>query len=280
MYKQLNKINSIPKTYEFYTAQTLWNDKHISKKMLEYHLNPDIDPASRNHAFIKDSIDWMVRRFNIGKGTKIADFGCGPGFYTKAFAENGASVVGIDFSELSIAYARKQAKLKDLSIQYVNKDYLNFQSDKKFDLITLIYCDLCPLSPQQRQILFKIFYRHLEDDGIILFDVFSLAAFKKRHETFQLEHLLLNGFWSAEDYYGFLKTIKYDEENVILDKYRIIEETQEWEIYNWLQYYSRESLSEELNKNGFQIEKYYSDLAGTPFQNTSETIAIAAKKIV
>jgi len=279
MYKQLNKINSTPKPYEFYTAQTLWTDKHISKKMLEYHLNPDIDPASRNQAFIKNSIDWMIRRFNIGKGIKIADFGCGPGFYTSAFAENGASVVGIDFSELSITYAQKQAELKKLSIQYVNKNYLNFKSDERFNLITLIYCDLCPLSPQQRQILLTKFYRHLESDGIVLLDVFSLAAFKNRHEIFKVEHLLLNGFWSADDYYVFLKTIKYDKENVILDKYRIIEKSREWEIYNWLQYYSKKSLSEEFSENGFQIEEYYSDLAGTPFQPESETIAIAAKKI-
>jgi len=279
MFKPLQKINSPPNPYEFYTAETLWNDPHISQKMLEFHLNPNVDPASRNQAFIVKSVAWMTDRFNIGTNVKIADFGCGPGLYSSAFAAKGASVTGIDFSERSIAYARNQAVLQRLDINYVQQNYLTFRTKQKFNLICLIYCDLCPLSPSQRKRLYRIFRQHLEDDGVVLLDVFSLNAFALRQEVRIFQHRLMDGFWSAADYYGFLNTFRYEAEKVVLDKYTIIEETKTWEVYNWLQYYTQPDLEKELKDNGLQIVDYYSDVAGTYFSNDSPEIAVIVKKM-
>ena len=106
LFKQLEQIHSKPKPFEFYTTDKLWTDEHTSMKMLELHLAKDIDLASRNKAFIDRSLKWITEYFKIGAGTVIADFGCGPGLYANRFAEMGASVTGIDFSERSIQYAR------------------------------------------------------------------------------------------------------------------------------------------------------------------------------
>ena len=279
MFQQLKRIDERPEPYAYYTAETLWNDPHISKKMLEFHLNPDLDPASRNRNFVEKSVGWMIARFNIRDGLKIADFGCGPGLYTTRFAEKGAMVTGVDFSERSINFAKDQARSKGLGIHYLQQNYLDFRMDGKFDLITLIYCDLCPLSRVQRKALLNIFYQHLNDNGVVFLDVFSLNAFKKRQEISTWGHRLMDGFWSQKDYYGFQRTIKYEEEKVVLDKYTIVEEARIWDVYNWLQYYSRESLAGEFLENGFQIEEYYSDVAGAPFREDSDEIAIVARKV-
>ncbi|UCE24654.1 MAG: class I SAM-dependent methyltransferase, partial [Candidatus Zixiibacteriota bacterium] len=79
MFDKLEKINQRPKPFEFYTAETLWNDEHISKQMLDYHLNEDVDLASRNRAFVEKSASWIVSHFQVGSGVRICDFGCGPG---------------------------------------------------------------------------------------------------------------------------------------------------------------------------------------------------------
>ena len=279
MYDLLENINRRPKPYEFYTVETLWNDRHISKKMLAFHLNDNLDPASRNRAFIDQSAAWMSSRFKIGSKTRICDFGCGPGLYTARFAEKGAIVTGIDFSERSIRYARETAERKNLDIDYILEDYLKFSTDKKYDLITIIYCDLCPLSPEQRKTLMGKFYEYLDDEGSVFLDVFSLHAFEERQEVTTYEHLQLDGFWSDKDYYGFMNTFKYNEEKVILDKYTIVEKSRTWEVYNWLQYYSIESLENEFKENGFRVVEQYSDVAGAPYRSGSNEIAIVAKKI-
>ncbi len=77
--------------------------------MLKHHLNESIEMSARNRKFIKFSLKWIISRFKVGTGVKIADFGCGPGLYTIGLAEQGAVVIGIDFSENSLRYARKTA---------------------------------------------------------------------------------------------------------------------------------------------------------------------------
>jgi hypothetical protein len=88
----------------------------------------------------------------------------------------------------------------------------------------------------------------------------------------------LDGFWSANDYYCFVNTFKYDKEKVTLDKYTIIEESGKRVVYNWLQYYSKYSLIKELKENGFKEEAVYSDVSGSVFKPESNEFALVAKK--
>jgi SAM-dependent methyltransferase len=279
MLKEIEEINSRPAPFQFYTAKELWTDEHTAKKMLECHLNESLDMSSRNKDFIDRSLKWIVSHFGIGVNTSIADFGCGPGLYTTLFAEQKADVTGIDFSERSIAYAKEMATQKALDIDYVCQDYLEFDTEKRFDLITMIMCDYCALSPIQRKKLLTQFHRLLNAGGSVLLDVYSLNAFDQREEGSTYEHMQLDGFWSKEDYYGFLNTFKYEEEKVILDKYTIIEEAHTRTVYNWLQYFSPETLREEYNENGFKIEEFYSDVAGKTFNSKSTEFAVVARKL-
>ena len=132
MFDRLEKINRRPKPFERYTRLELWNDEHISKGMLDAHLDPNTDWASRNKKFMDKSINWIVSHFKVGENTRIADFGCGPGLYTTPLAERGADVTGIDFSENSIRYAREMAARKELDINYVVQSYLEYGTTKKF----------------------------------------------------------------------------------------------------------------------------------------------------
>jgi SAM-dependent methyltransferase len=279
MFNELKEINLRPKPFQFYTADALWTDEHTSQKMLEYHLDESVDLSSRNKEFIERSVKWIVSHFGIDRHTAIADFGCGPGLYTTPFAEHGADVTGIDFSERSIRYAKETAGRKALDIDYVCWDYLEFETEKRFDLITMIMCDYCALSPIQRRKMLTQFKSLLNADGAVLLDVYSLNAFDQKEQVSTYEHRQLDGFWSKEDYYGFLNTFKYEEEKVILDKYAIIEKARTWTVYNWLQYFSPDALRKEFEVNRFKMEEFYSDVAGKPFNSKSTEFAIVARKL-
>ena len=257
----------------------MWADEHTSRQMLAYHLNESVDLSSRNKDFIARSVKWIVSHFAINRQTAIADFGCGPGLYTTRFAERGADVTGIDFSERSIGYAKNTAARKSLVIDYACSDYLEYETEKRFDLITMIMCDYCALSPFQRKKLLARFRGLLNADGAVLLDVYSLNAFDRREEASTYEYMQLDGVWSKEDYYGFLNTFKYDEEKVMLDKYTIIEKARTRTVYNWLQYFSPTTLRREFEENGFKIEGFYSDVAGKAFSSESDEIAVVARKI-
>ena len=279
MYNELKQINSRPEPFQFYTADALWTDEHTSQQMLEYHLNESVDLSSRKKDFIDRSAKWIAFNFQVDSNTAIADFGCGPGLYTIRFAEQGADVTGIDFSDRSIRYAREIATRKGLEIDYVCQDYLEFETEKRFDLITMIMCDFCALSPTQRAKLLTRFHGLMNAGGAVLLDVYSLNAFDQREEVSTYEHMQLDGFWSKEDYYGFLNTFKYDNEKVILDKYTIIEKARTRTVYNWLQYFSPDALRKEFDENGFKIEEFYTDVAGEVFDAKSTEFAIVARKL-
>ena len=278
MFEELEKINTRPKPFEFNTVSDLWTDEHTSKQMLSFHLNEKVDISSRNAAFIERSVEWIASRFNVEAGTKIADFGCGPGLYTTRLAKKQADVIGIDFSKRSLEYAQGISEKKGLSIRYIHQNYLDFETDDRFHLILMIMCDFCALSPPQRKNILTKFHTLLEPDGYVLLDVYSLNAFEEREEIARYETNILDGFWSPNKYYGFLNTFKYEMEKVVLDKYTLIEANRNRTIYNWLQYFSPEVLEKEVMECGLIIEKLYSDVAGSPFDPKNKEFAVVIKK--
>ena len=276
MFHHLSDINARPRPFECYTASDLWTDPHTSEQMLKFHLNEEVDAASRRTEFIERSVAWITSRFGIGEGKSVIDFGCGPGLYTNRLARTGADITGVDFSERSLKYARETAAKDGLAVNYVHCNYLEFETDRRFDLITMIMCDFCALSPDQRAIMLNKFRGLLKSGGAVLLDVYSLTAFDKREERATYEVNQLNGFWSPNKYYGFLNTFKYEPEKVMLDKYAIVEADRTRTVYNWLQYFDPDVLAREFAACGLTIAEQFADVAGSPFDPTADEFAIVA----
>ncbi len=279
MFEELESIHERPRPFQFYTASDLWTDEHTSKQMLSFHLNGAIDVSSRRAQFIRRSVEWIAAAFNIGRNFKIADFGCGPGLYAAPLAKRGAAVTGIDFSQRSIEYAKNVAVRGQLNIRYVKCNYLKFETEDRFDLVLMIMCDFCALSPTQRKAILSKFHGLLKPGGSVFLDVYSLTAFERKIEGATYEVNQLNGFWSPDKYYGFLNSFKYDKEKVSLDKYTIIEPNRTRRVYNWLQYFSPADLESEFTKAGFSIQGLYADVAGTPYDQTSDEFAVVANRV-
>ncbi len=278
MFEELQNINTRPEPFEFYTAEEFWADEHTSEKMLSYHLDINSDISSRNASFIDRSVEWIASRFNVCTETKIVDFGCGPGLYTARLARKRADVTGIDFSKRSIHYAQEVAVKEELPIKYINENYLEFKTDRRFHLILMIMWDFCSLSPTQRKAMLNKFHTLLEPGGSVLLDVYSLKDFEQREETTKYEANLLNSLWSPNKYYGFLNTFMYEREKVLLDKYTLIEAHRTRVVYNWSQFFNPEELEKEFVECGFTIESLTSDVAGSPLESNSKEFAVIAQK--
>jgi 2-polyprenyl-3-methyl-5-hydroxy-6-metoxy-1,4-benzoquinol methylase len=114
----------------------MWTDEHISKFLLEAHLNPETGAASRTPTEIDKTVDMIDKK--LRPGSVILDLGCGPGLYTERLAKKGHRVTGVDFSRNSIAYAIEQREKHQSNIEYLNADYLNLDFESQFDLIMMI----------------------------------------------------------------------------------------------------------------------------------------------
>ncbi len=206
----------------------------------------------------------------------MADFGCGPGLYAQRFARTGAHVTAIDFSANSLRYAREAASAESLDIDYIEADYLRFETERRFDLITMIMCDFCALSPGQRATLLRKFCSMLAPGGAVLLDVYSPRMFESRQETVTYASNLLDGFWSSEEYFGFLNRFKYEDQRLLLDKYTIVESDRTRRVFNWLQCFTPAELEAEFARNGLQVVERWSDVAGTAYDPGGTEFAVVA----
>ena len=207
--KNIVKTLSIkPPLYEKGTA-AMWTDQHISKQLLNIHLDPEIDLASRKMSSITSTIHWILS-YTDKKPLSILDLGCGPGLYTQLYARQGHIVTGVDFSGVSVQYAREQAKKNDLQINYSCQNYLDLETkDNQFDLITLIYADFGVLTPGERDRLLSIVYKALKPGGIFVFDVLNDRDLENKVEPKSWE-AAEHGFWKDQHYLALSESFLYE----------------------------------------------------------------------
>lgn len=276
MFSQLNAQYQRPQPFSHYSADTLWTDPHISQSMLNFHLNPLVDAASRRPETIEAMVDWMDQRLSFS-GKTVCDLGCGPGLYAEKIARRGASMTGVDFSRNSLDYARKSADQAQLKIDYLQANYLEDDLPRDFDIVSLIYGDLCALSAQKRHLLYKKIKAALKPGGYFVLDVFSIGQFEQRQPQASFAQNLMDGFWADGDYFGFLNTFLYDDLKLVLDRYLIIEPTRTFEVFNWLQYFDVETITSELTAAGFDVVETVDALTGEPWVKAPREIAVIAR---
>ena len=253
MFEELSAICRKPELFSAYTAETLWTEPHLAKQMLKTHLDQTTPLASRPLHIIDQTVQWLDERFGLN-GKRICDLGCGPGLYAGRYAQRGAQVEGVDFSASSIEYATLNAKPGRGSLAFRQGNYLTDALPAHQDLVTLIYCDFCVLSPSQRATLLDKVRRMLNPEGAFAFDVPSTKAFENVSEGMVFARNYMDGFWTADECYVFHRTWKYETAAVSLDLFTIVEEQKTWNVYNWLQHYSQITLKAELKSCGFEID--------------------------
>ncbi len=86
----------------------------------------------------------LIRMMGDVKRKKVLDLGCGEGYYSRVFAELGAHVTGIDFSEEMVNAASEEEIRLPLGINYVTADASNLKEiesccfDVVFSFMTLM----------------------------------------------------------------------------------------------------------------------------------------------
>lgn len=269
MFDEMKKYLTKPKLYTPSTNK-FWDNEHISKGMLEAHINPDWDAASRKAEFLDRSVEWISRIAPPAQFDSLLDLGCGPGLYAERFRNVGYSVIGIDFSKRSIAYAKEQTVLNNSNIKYHYQDYLTIDYVEQFDVVTLIYCDYSVLPISDRLTLLRKIYQALKPNGKFIFDVFTPRMRKEESRTWQ--YYEEGGFWSEKTHICLESVYQYDDDETEL-RQTIVQTEETVECYNiWDHYFTKETLLSEFQTVGFKSFEFYGDVAGKEFSDTGETI--------
>lgn len=240
-----------PPLYEKGSA-FMWTDKHISKQLLNIHLNPDTDMGSRKMSTVIETADRILTLQKSKRKLKILDLGCGPGLYAEIFAQNGHDVTGIDISESSVDYAKKSAKDKGLEITYINADYLKTDEEaNKYDLITLIYTDIGVLHPDARSKLLNFIRKTLKKGGMFVFDVLRDNNLPDK-VSLPSREASSGGFWKPGPYLALSHSFLYDEQKVILYRHIVIDPEEKIRTYHfWTHFFSQDDVFKMLKAHKF-----------------------------
>lgn len=253
-FELMRKLSEKPKLYERGSA-VMWTDPHIAKQLLELHINPEHDVASRNRRKIELTVDWILSHFNK-PGLEILDLGCGPGLYAELMAQKGNMVTGVDFSIHSIRYASRHAKEKQLSIDYLNQNYLDLDFVDRFDLVILIYVDFCVLLPDEREKVLRNIHRALRKGGLFIFDVIN----EKNIDTKVIPpswEVRETGFWKDTPHIALSNGYHFPEAKVTANHHIVIGDDDKVDTYIfWHHYYSAKEITGILEANGFSDIKY------------------------
>lgn len=256
--QQLIKATQKPNIYTKGTAQ-MWVDEYISKHLLETHLNPDIELASRKETTINLTLDWILDSVPTMR-LNILDLGCGPGLYTEKLAQKGHKVTGMDFSATSIAHAKQSASRKNLNISYIQQDYLKLDTKNQYDLVMMIFTDFGVLMPDQREIILKNIYLALKPGGIFLFDILN-DNYPARETGSKAWEISPRGFWRDKPYLALTESFYYEDEKVLLNQHTIVEDTGRIDVYRfWAHTFSHDDLENILAKNDFGPTSFYENI--------------------
>lgn len=245
--------------------------------MLKAHLNPKFEGGSRKLDFIERSVAWIKELVNPITYPMLLDIGCGPGIYAERFVKEGYQVTGIDFSKRSIDYAQGSALLQGLNITYLFQDYLEMNLENTFDFATMIYCDYGALSKSDRQVIMRNVYQHLKFGEKFLLDVFGIAKYNAFTEGQTWKICNSNGFWCEGSYLEMNGLYRY-EDYVTLEQTAIISDNEIKTYYIWNTCFSKETLITEVKEAGFKVCDVFGDVAGSPYNKDSFTIAILLEK--
>lgn len=267
-----------PTIYEKGTA-VMWTDEHISKQLLQVHLNTELDLASRKKETIEKTCDWILEK-NTKKKLKVLDLGCGPGLYTGLLAEKGHEVTGVDFSKSSIEYARTEAEKKKLDIKYIQANYLELEMEaNSFDLVILIFTDLGVLLPEERERMIRFVHKIMKPGGTFIFDVLSDKNMKQKVAPKNWE-VTESGFWKSEPYMALSESFLYEKEKVILYQHILLNEKGNVDVYRfWTHFFSQKDLEILLKKNAFVKYEFYENVLpeGDLWNGDNVTFTVAVK---
>ena len=102
--------------------------------------------------FQGDPSSTLVSELESARPGRALDLACGGGRNAIWLAENGWRVTAVDFSEMALAVARRLAADRDVDVEWVEQDVLEYVPEQgAFDLVVVSYFHLPPV--ERRDVL-------------------------------------------------------------------------------------------------------------------------------
>ena len=260
-------------------TKIFWQDSHIAKRVLDVHLDPYTEKASKKAETIEKEVTFIAEYLKLNDEQAVIDLGCGPGLYCEKFYNYSKNITGMDFSCNSISYAQDSAKDKNLNIKYIHNNYLDMQLQNCYDAAFVIYYDFGTLLKDEMHVLLDKINNALKPGGYFVFDILTPKYYESAEDKSNW-YIEAGGFWNPAAHMVLENNFYYPEESASLYQILVVSETGNIDVYRIYQtFFTLPIIKSLLEQHSFIIKNVFNDLSGTTFDENSKTMGIFAQKV-
>ena len=210
----------------------------------------------RNEADAQQHIELILNNISIKQNADVLDMACGAGRHAVILSRKGFNVTAVDLSENLLSVAKQVAKAENLKINFVHSDIRDFAANIKFQLVLNLFTSFGYFETDAENFsILKKAYDFLDTDGYFVLDYFNS------------EYLKNNLIESSRDKINDEEIIQERkiEKSRIVKNINIIKNGESQQFEESVRMYTKDELTFELNKIGFDIYKTFGDFFGSEF---------------
>lgn len=203
----------------------------------------------------------------------VLDLGCGPGRHCLALAKMGYDVTGVDMSEYLLAKASDKAHQHSLKIKFQQADMLDFNSDKKHDLIINMFNSFGYFDTQEKnQQVIDNAHNTLAKIGTFIIDTVGKETLARNIEPVHLSEYA-NGDLRIE------RPLLIDNMQVFSNEWILISGDEVFRRSYQHFVYTPMEITSMCKQAGFNQVRIYGSLSGDAYDLESERLVVVAEKI-
>jgi len=228
--------------------------------------------GTKSHKVTVMSIDFIEKTWNVSKGTKILDLGCGYGRLSIELARRGYDVVGLDYSESLLNTAKIRAEETGVSVDFVRCDMRKMEYEEEFDGVISWDASFGYFSDVENDKMMKRIARSMRSGGELILDLHNRDSYLRKH---------LGKKWKRNNDYLTVEDWTFDVSSSRLNIYSFtvnIKDGRTWENTMSFREYTHPELRNLLRNSGLDYMDVFGDLGYTPDVSKADTITILAKK--
>jgi ubiquinone/menaquinone biosynthesis C-methylase UbiE len=215
----------------------------------------------------------IIGALSLTPGNAILDLCCGHGRHAVLLAERGYQVTGLDFSEVFLDYARREAEAKGVTVRFVYSDMRAIPFENEFDAVINMFSAFGYLENEDED--FKVLQqvqRALKSGGKFLIETVSREGVIRHFNPSFVDHLKDGGMVIEERSFDLLAS----RNNVTMTK--ISPDGRKAEYRYSMRFYTLTELTHMLERAGLQLDGYYGSLYGRTLTMDSFRMVVVAHK--
>lgn len=217
-------------------------------------------------------VDFIAKVLKLKPSQKLLDVGCGTGRHSILFAKKGNDVTGIDISKKYLRMAKADARRNGVSCKFLFGDMRKIRFSEEFDAAINLFSSFGYFEKKSDDLKTLVAIKKaLKKGGKLVVDTINGVYLSKN---------FINKNWNRMDGLLVLEESEWvKRENRVHTKWTFIHDDREEHMESRIRIYTKESLSQLLDKAGFKVLKYFGSLAGARFspQKSSRLVVLAQK---